>query len=471
MRSRMLYPCVMPLLAVMLVPVPTQADFAAPGPYEVGVTTVSVPRPGGGAFDALLAYPATASGPDTPFDTSGAPYPAICFGHGFVTPATRYQSMLDHLASWGYVVIAPRSWESLFPLPDHAAYADDFSSALNWLTDVNADPGSPYHAGIDTDAFGASGHSMGGGASILAAAQDVRIRAVGNLAAADTDPSAIAAIAGVDVPVRLLAGDDDTIAPPPDHQVPMFGSANAPRQLTMILGGFHCGFLDSPILFCDSGAISREAQLEITRRQLTAFFELYLRGDQGAWRLVWGPEYFANANLDTSATDAGIGVSVPSGTQSAAVGRDVAYTLTITNTGAQPSAYAIFAEDNAWTTTIMPTTTAPLAPGASADITVSVAVGAGGAAEDTVLVSARAQRDGGTRAYITLATTRIDLGDLNCDGLVTAADIDPFVLALTGGPSGYSAAYPECDFFAADCNQDGTVSSADIDGFVGLLVQ
>ena len=59
-------------------------------------------------------------------------------------------------------------------------------------------------------------------------------------------------------------------------------------------------------------------------------------------------------------------------------------------------------------------------------------------------------------------------GDLNCDGVVNAFDIDPFVLALTD-PAGYAAAWPNCDFMNADCNGDGEVNAFDIDPFVELL--
>jgi hypothetical protein len=61
------------------------------------------------------------------------------------------------------------------------------------------------------------------------------------------------------------------------------------------------------------------------------------------------------------------------------------------------------------------------------------------------------------------------VGDLNCDGVTSAADIDPFVLALTGGQAAYEAAFPNCFYIAADINDDGSVSAADIDGFVQLL--
>ncbi len=59
-------------------------------------------------------------------------------------------------------------------------------------------------------------------------------------------------------------------------------------------------------------------------------------------------------------------------------------------------------------------------------------------------------------------------GDLNCDGVLTAFDIDPFVLALTDR-AGYEAAYPGCDYMLADINRDGTVNAFDIDPFVACL--
>jgi hypothetical protein len=60
-------------------------------------------------------------------------------------------------------------------------------------------------------------------------------------------------------------------------------------------------------------------------------------------------------------------------------------------------------------------------------------------------------------------------GDLNCDGLVNAFDIDPFVLALVN-PNDYILAYPDCDSMLADINDDGLVNAFDIDPFVVVLV-
>jgi probable HAF family extracellular repeat protein len=60
-------------------------------------------------------------------------------------------------------------------------------------------------------------------------------------------------------------------------------------------------------------------------------------------------------------------------------------------------------------------------------------------------------------------------GDLDCDGLINAFDIDPFVLALTDA-AGYEDQWPDCNRWNADVNDDGEVNAFDIDPFVLLLV-
>jgi hypothetical protein len=59
--------------------------------------------------------------------------------------------------------------------------------------------------------------------------------------------------------------------------------------------------------------------------------------------------------------------------------------------------------------------------------------------------------------------------DMNCDGLLNAFDIDPFVLALTD-PAAYTLTYPDCYLRNADANEDGQINAFDIDPFVDLLV-
>ncbi len=60
-------------------------------------------------------------------------------------------------------------------------------------------------------------------------------------------------------------------------------------------------------------------------------------------------------------------------------------------------------------------------------------------------------------------------GDLNCDGSVNFSDINPFVLALASGETGYYDAFPDCHWYNGDINSDGEVEFGDINPFVALL--
>ncbi|HPM25356.1 MAG TPA: hypothetical protein PLP66_15715, partial [Phycisphaerae bacterium] len=59
-------------------------------------------------------------------------------------------------------------------------------------------------------------------------------------------------------------------------------------------------------------------------------------------------------------------------------------------------------------------------------------------------------------------------GDVNCDGLVSFGDINPFVL-LMSNPDGYLDAFPDCIRLNGDVNGDGAANFADINAFVLLL--
>ena len=60
------------------------------------------------------------------------------------------------------------------------------------------------------------------------------------------------------------------------------------------------------------------------------------------------------------------------------------------------------------------------------------------------------------------------VGDLNCDGTVGFADINPFVLALSS-PLTYASEFLDCNIQNGDINGDGSVGFADINPFVALL--
>jgi hypothetical protein len=59
-------------------------------------------------------------------------------------------------------------------------------------------------------------------------------------------------------------------------------------------------------------------------------------------------------------------------------------------------------------------------------------------------------------------------GDLNCDGVMNAFDIEPFLLALFN-PEEYAIQFPDCDINLADINGDGSIDAFDIEPFLELL--
>jgi len=66
-------------------------------------------------------------------------------------------------------------------------------------------------------------------------------------------------------------------------------------------------------------------------------------------------------------------------------------------------------------------------------------------------------------------STCASLGDMNCDGLFNAADVEPFALALTD-PAAHQQQFPGCDPLHGDINQDLSLDGRDINPFVNCLI-
>ena len=422
-----------PLIAVLLasaaaIASPAAADLSEPGPFAAGRRSVTVTRPNGSTFTATLHYPALAPGVEAAFDPSGGPYPVFSFGHGFLSAVTLYQSTLAHLASHGWFAIASQSEGGLFP--SHGNFANDIRHCLDHLIEAGLDPGSPYFGAVAGDRLAVGGHSMGGGSSMLAAAADPRILAVVPLAAADTNPSSIAAAAGIEAPLRLIVGSQDTIVPPGPSGGPMYANAPGPRQLLTIEGGFHCGFIDSSIIFCDSGSISRDAQLRITRRLMLEFLEVHAGtgGDPSLWRQVWGPDLQAGKGV---AAEADPRVAIALDSTEAVAGADGLATIEFLaiNTGEQASDLA-FAVDSPFAASIEPASAAAVPPGGMVEVVATIGPIGGKPAEAML----EALRGDGARAWsvVALLPATPPAADLDGNGIVNGADL-AILLANFGG--------------------------------------
>ncbi len=277
------------LIATFLL-APVQAQPENPGPFQAGWTTVSIQR-GSRQLNCRIHYPAFAEGAGAQIDTINGPYPIVAFGHGFFMQTGYYLSHFRHLASHGFVVIAPQ-----FPDVQHSELADDLLFCVQYLRQQHTTPGSMFRGLIDTASVGLSGHSMGGGASLLAASRDIRVKVAVPLAAAETNPSAIAAMGSIRGVVYLIAGASDGITPPAQHQIPMYLAANPPKALVNIFGANHTRFMDVAIFdFTDpNGTLTRSQQLLITRRYMTAVLLYGLKFDQSSFIYAFGD----SASLD-----------------------------------------------------------------------------------------------------------------------------------------------------------------------------
>jgi len=71
-----------------------------------------------------------------------------------------YQRLLDHWASYGFVVIAAHS--------NSTAGGATHRAGIEWLRALAAQPGTAYHGVIDAQRVAAAGHSQGGGATLAA---------------------------------------------------------------------------------------------------------------------------------------------------------------------------------------------------------------------------------------------------------------------------------------------------------------
>ncbi|MGW0364667.1 alpha/beta hydrolase family protein [Streptomyces sp. NPDC002990] len=271
--------------ALAATPPPTAlaADHAAPGSFPVAYADVTVSA-SGRSYSARVWYPGATAGAGAP--VAQGLHPGLAFGHGFFQDISKYESTLRHYASWGFITVAPKSQGGISP--SHTGFADDLNAALAWLTTQNSTAGSRFAGAVDTNRYALSGHSMGGGAALLAASRNPAVKSVSTLAAAETKPSAVTASAALTVPAQYVGGSRDTVAGVDGHQRKMYDAKRAPAQLRVITGGFHCGFTDSGGFGCDSGSVTRAEQQRLTRSVTTTYLLYTLGLDASLHDRVWG---------------------------------------------------------------------------------------------------------------------------------------------------------------------------------------
>ncbi len=160
--------------------------------------------------------------------------PYIVFGHGWIMNHSNYQQLTDMLVNSGLIVAFPRTEEGLFP--NHYEFALDLSFLQAVLYAENLNPDSPLYLRILAVPI-LMGHSMGGGAAVLAAAMDNGYASLITFAAAETNVSAIQAAQNVQIPSITFSGSADTITPPAQHQIPIYNNLGSDYKSHITFNG------------------------------------------------------------------------------------------------------------------------------------------------------------------------------------------------------------------------------------------
>lgn len=239
-------------------------------------------------IEVEIYYPADIQGENTPIAQGS--FPVIVFGHGYMMSWQSYENFWSELTPDGYIICFPTT--EMGASPNHEDYGNDLKYIVTKMQLENNNPTSLFYSSV-LDKTCIMGHSMGGGASFLAAVGNPDVSTLVNFAAAETDPSAISAATDITIPSLIFAGSDDCVTPPDQNQNIMYSNLSSDcKTLITIVDGGHCYFADYDFL-CTLGESSCNPTLNITREQQQQttfdFLDLWLRyslyNDQDAFEV------------------------------------------------------------------------------------------------------------------------------------------------------------------------------------------
>lgn len=186
-------------------PFPTVSNFENSGPYA---TSNQSEGP-----SCRIYRPST-------LGQGGVRHPIILWGNGTGAGPSTYDALLKHWASHGFVVAAAETSD--------AGTGQEMITCLNYLVQANASSSGTYAGKLNAGRVGTSGHSQGGGGSIMAG-QDDRVRAT-----APIQPYTIglghntSSQSKQKGPMFLMSGGSDTIAFPYLNAQPVYNRINQP---------------------------------------------------------------------------------------------------------------------------------------------------------------------------------------------------------------------------------------------------
>jgi alpha-beta hydrolase superfamily lysophospholipase len=211
--------------------------------WFAGSPTATLPP----ALQSLPTTLATDAYMDVSVSTHG-PFPVVMFSHGFGGYPEQSSFLTDHLATWGFVVVAPdhrsRDLKSVVSGTVGHGQSDvqDLRDALAFARQMNHTSGGLLSGKLDLTRVAALGHSAGGGAAITFAGDRAVRTYVGLAPASGTPPPA-------GKPAMVMQGSADTVVPESDT-LKLYAKLGGPKRLVLIDGAGHNAFDDA----CTIGA-------------------------------------------------------------------------------------------------------------------------------------------------------------------------------------------------------------------------
>ncbi len=265
------------------------------GPFAVTSATFSLPTATGGLApgSTVVWYPGAGSAV-----AAGGPYPPVVLVHAFQLGSGDYQDWAAKIASWGFVVAVPGHADP-FLLPDNEKEVKTTLGAMDWLVAQDADQTSRFFGQLDAQKFGFVGHSLGGGAAIVAATRSAtlgRVKAVVGLAPAPlsvqtsifTTPTPILpdTASGFRPATLVVTGSQDLIVAASNSRSIYFDGAAAPRAFVRLDRHCHMNYADNiPALaaiasdYNASTCTTQASQLQEARIYVIPWLMFHLRGD------------------------------------------------------------------------------------------------------------------------------------------------------------------------------------------------